>query len=193
MYPVECVARGYITGSGWKEYQQTGSVCGIELPAGLRESDKLPEPIFTPATKAEVGDHDENIDFERAVELIGDRALMEELRRVTIELYEHARDHAAERGIIIADTKFEFGSSPGRRGRARRRGADARLVAILARRRLRARPRRRRRSTSSTCATGSTSRAGTTRRPGPSCPRRSSPTPAPSTSRPTSGSPAATL
>ena len=113
MYPVECVARGYITGSGWREYQQTGSVCGIELPAGLRESDKLPEPIFTPATKAEVGAHDENIDFERSVELIGDRALMEELRRATIELYEHARDHAGERGIIIADTKFEFGSSPG--------------------------------------------------------------------------------
>jgi phosphoribosylaminoimidazole-succinocarboxamide synthase len=113
MYPVECVARGYITGSGWREYQRTGSVCGIELPEGLRESDKLPEPIFTPATKAEVGDHDENIDFDRAVEIIGDRALMEELRRATIELYEHARDHAAERGIIIADTKFEFGSSPG--------------------------------------------------------------------------------
>jgi phosphoribosylaminoimidazole-succinocarboxamide synthase len=113
MYPVECVVRGYITGSGWKEYKQSGSVCGIELPSGLQESEKLPYPIFTPATKAEVGDHDENIDFERAVEIIGDRALMEELRRASIELYEHARDHAAERGIIIADTKFEFGSSPG--------------------------------------------------------------------------------
>ena len=88
-------------------------VCGIELPEGLRESAALPEPIFTPATKAELGEHDENIDFDRAAELIGDRALMEELRRVTLELYEHARDHAAERGIIIADTKFEFGSSPG--------------------------------------------------------------------------------
>jgi phosphoribosylaminoimidazole-succinocarboxamide synthase len=113
MYPVECVARGYLSGSGWKEYRQTGAVCGIELPEGLRESDKLPEPIFTPATKAELGDHDENIDFERAAELIGDRALMEELRHVTLELYKHAADHAAERGIIIADTKFEFGSSPG--------------------------------------------------------------------------------
>jgi phosphoribosylaminoimidazole-succinocarboxamide synthase len=113
MYPVECVVRGYITGSGWKEYKQSGSVCGIELPAGLQESDKLETPIFTPATKAEVGDHDENVDFDRAAEIIGDRALMEELRRVSIELYEHARDHAAERGIIIADTKFEFGSSPG--------------------------------------------------------------------------------
>ena len=113
MYPVECVARGYITGSGWKEYQRTGSVCGIALPDGLRESEQLPEPIFTPATKAEVGEHDENIDFERAVEVIGDRALMEELRRVTLDLYEHARAHAADRGIIIADTKFEFGASPG--------------------------------------------------------------------------------
>jgi phosphoribosylaminoimidazole-succinocarboxamide synthase len=113
MYPVECVARGYITGSGWKEYQRTGSVCGIALPAGLRESERLPEAIFTPATKAEVGEHDENIDFERAVEVIGNRALMEELSRVTLDLYEHARAHAAERGIIIADTKFEFGASAG--------------------------------------------------------------------------------
>jgi phosphoribosylaminoimidazole-succinocarboxamide synthase len=113
MYPVECVVRGYITGSGWKEYKQSGSVCGIELPSGLKESEQLPYPIFTPATKAEVGDHDENIDFERAVEIIGNRPLMEELRRASIELYEHARDHAAERGIIIADTKFEFGASPG--------------------------------------------------------------------------------
>jgi phosphoribosylaminoimidazole-succinocarboxamide synthase len=113
MYPVECVARGYLSGSGWREYRETGAVCGIELPDGLRESDKLPEPIFTPATKAEIGEHDENIDFERAVELIGDRALMEGLRRATLELYEHAAVHAAARGIIIADTKFEFGSAPG--------------------------------------------------------------------------------
>ncbi len=113
MYPVECVARGYLSGSGWREYRETGAVCGIELPAGLSESEQLPEPIFTPATKAEIGEHDENIDFDRAVEVIGDRALMQELRRVTLELYEHARAHAAERGIIIADTKFEFGSSPG--------------------------------------------------------------------------------
>ncbi len=113
MYPVECVARGYLSGSGWREYRETGAVCGIELPEGLTESAQLPGPIFTPATKAELGAHDENIDFDRAAELIGDRALMEELRRVTLELYEFARDHAAERGIIIADTKFEFGSSPG--------------------------------------------------------------------------------
>jgi phosphoribosylaminoimidazole-succinocarboxamide synthase len=113
MYPVECVARGYLSGSGWREYRETGAICGIELPADLRESDRLPEPIFTPATKAELGEHDENIDFDRAAELIGDRALMSELRRITLELYEHAAAHAAERGIIIADTKFEFGASPG--------------------------------------------------------------------------------
>jgi len=113
MYPVECVVRGYITGSGWREYRESGSVCGIELPSGLSESERLPEPIFTPATKAEIGDHDENVDFERAVEIVGDRPLMEDLRRISIELYEHAAAHAAERGILIADTKFEFGASPG--------------------------------------------------------------------------------
>jgi phosphoribosylaminoimidazole-succinocarboxamide synthase len=113
MYPVECVVRGYLSGSGWREYRDSGSICGLGLPAGLVESDKLPEPIFTPATKAEVGDHDENIDFDRAAEAVGDRALMEELRRVSVELYEHAANHAAERGIILADTKFEFGASPG--------------------------------------------------------------------------------
>jgi phosphoribosylaminoimidazole-succinocarboxamide synthase len=109
MFPVECVVRGYITGSGWKDYQATGAVCGIELPGGLRESDRLPEPIFTPATKAEIGDHDENVDFDRAAEILGDRAALEELRRLSIELYSFAADHARERGIILADTKFEFG------------------------------------------------------------------------------------
>jgi phosphoribosylaminoimidazole-succinocarboxamide synthase len=113
MYPVECVVRGYLSGSGWREYRESGSVCGIDLPDGLRESDRLPEPIFTPATKADVGDHDENIDFERACEIVGSRPLMEELRRISIELYTRASDHAAERGIILADTKFELGSSPG--------------------------------------------------------------------------------
>jgi phosphoribosylaminoimidazole-succinocarboxamide synthase len=113
MYPVECVVRGYLSGSGWREYRETGAVCGITLPEGLTESDKLPEPIFTPATKAELGDHDENIDFDRAAEIIGDRPLMEELRRISIEIYQRAADHAAERGIILADTKFEFGASPG--------------------------------------------------------------------------------
>ena len=109
MFPVECVARGYITGSGWKDYQATGAVCGIELPEGLSESERLPEPIFTPATKAELGDHDENVDFDRAAEILGDRPLLEELRRLTLELYSLAADHARERGIILADTKFEFG------------------------------------------------------------------------------------
>jgi phosphoribosylaminoimidazole-succinocarboxamide synthase len=113
MYPVECVVRGYLSGSGWREYRETGAVCGIELPEGMRESEKLPEPIFTPATKAELGDHDENIDFDRAAEIIGSRPLMEELRRVSIEIYRRGADHAAERGIILADTKFEFGSSAG--------------------------------------------------------------------------------
>jgi len=109
MVPVECVVRGYITGSGWKDYQSTGAVCGIDLPGGLRESEQLPEPIFTPATKAEVGDHDENVDFERAAEIVGDRALLEELRRLSIAIYELGATHARERGIILADTKFEFG------------------------------------------------------------------------------------
>ncbi len=113
MYPVECVVRGYLSGSGWKEYKKSQSVCGIDLPSGLQESDQLPEPIFTPATKAEIGEHDENIDFDRACEIVGSRALMEELRRVSIDLYEHARSHAFERGIILADTKFEFGSTAG--------------------------------------------------------------------------------
>src|SRR5216110_3661878 len=86
MLPLECVVRGYITGSGWKDYLASGAVCGHELPEGLQESDRLPEPIFTPATKAEIGDHDENVDFERAAEIVGNRPLMEELRRVSVEL-----------------------------------------------------------------------------------------------------------
>jgi phosphoribosylaminoimidazole-succinocarboxamide synthase len=113
MYPVECVVRGYLTGSGWKEYKESGAVCGIELPPNLLESDKLPEPIFTPATKAEIGDHDENVDFSRAAEIIGDQALLEELRRVSIEVYERGAEQAAKHGIILADTKFEFGKDAG--------------------------------------------------------------------------------
>jgi phosphoribosylaminoimidazole-succinocarboxamide synthase len=108
MLPVEAVVRGYITGSGWRDYQQTGTVSGIELPEALSESDQLPEPIFTPSTKADLG-HDEAIDFERAAELIGDRELAEKLRTVSIALYQHAAEHARKRGIILADTKFEFG------------------------------------------------------------------------------------
>ena len=112
MAQVECVVRGYITGSGWKDYQSTGAVCGIELPSGLQESEQLPEPIFTPATKAAVGDHDENVDFDRAAEILGDRPLLEELRRLSLALYEFGAAHARERGIILADTKFEFGRRP---------------------------------------------------------------------------------
>jgi phosphoribosylaminoimidazole-succinocarboxamide synthase len=108
MLPVECVVRGYLSGSGWKDYQSTGSVSGIELPPGLRESDQLPEPIFTPSTKAAVG-HDEAIDFDGAVKLIGDPELAERVRDVSIAVYRHAADHARERGIILADTKFELG------------------------------------------------------------------------------------
>jgi phosphoribosylaminoimidazole-succinocarboxamide synthase len=108
MLPVECVVRGYLSGSGWKDYQATGAVCGIELPGGLRDSDRLPEPIFTPSTKADVG-HDENIDFEGAVELLGDRQMAERLRDVAIAVYRHAAEHARTRGIILADTKFELG------------------------------------------------------------------------------------
>ena len=108
MLPVECVVRGYITGSGWKDYQATGTVSGIELPPGLQESERLPTPIFTPSTKAEVG-HDETIDFDRAAELVGDRELMTRVRDVSVALYEFAADHARERGVILADTKFELG------------------------------------------------------------------------------------
>lgn len=111
MIDIECVARGYLAGSGWKEYQQLGSVCGIPLPSGLRESDRLPEPIFTPATKAQSG-HDENISFETVVGLIGTE-LAETLSRLTLAIYQAASDYALERGIIIADTKFEFGFADG--------------------------------------------------------------------------------
>jgi phosphoribosylaminoimidazole-succinocarboxamide synthase len=105
--PIECVVRGYISGSGWKDYQKTGGICGIPLPAGLRESDRLPEPIFTPSTKATTG-HDENISFEETVARIG-LPLAEQLRATSLTLYQRAAEHAAARGIIIADTKFEFG------------------------------------------------------------------------------------
>jgi phosphoribosylaminoimidazole-succinocarboxamide synthase len=109
--PVEAVVRGYLAGSGWQEYQASRSVCGVALPEGLRNASKLPEPIFTPAAKAAVGEHDENITYERVVEMIG-AGLAEKIRTISIALYETARDIAAEKGIIIADTKFEFGLDP---------------------------------------------------------------------------------
>lgn len=113
MFPAECIVRGYLTGSGLKDYQKTGAVCGIELPEGLVNASKLPEPIFTPSTKAEIGDHDENISFERCVELMGEDVATQ-LRDLTLAVYTKASEHAAERGIIIADTKFEFGMVDGK-------------------------------------------------------------------------------
>jgi phosphoribosylaminoimidazole-succinocarboxamide synthase len=107
MLPVECVVRGYLSGSGWSDYRRCGSVCGIRLPEGLKESDRLPEPIFTPSTKAEAG-HDENISFETAVSLLGE-SLARRVRELTLSVYNYAADYALQRGILIADTKFEFG------------------------------------------------------------------------------------
>lgn len=106
--PVECIVRGYISGSGWKEYQNFGSICGIPLPDGLKESDQLPETLFTPSTKAELGDHDENITFAETIRLCGQQ-VAEQIREVSIAIYERARAFARDKGIIIADTKFEFG------------------------------------------------------------------------------------
>jgi phosphoribosylaminoimidazole-succinocarboxamide synthase len=108
MFPVECVVRGYISGSGWKDYQQTGAICGITLPAGLRESDRLPEPIFTPAAKINTGGHDENISFDTVVQTVG-TAHADALRALTLDIYDQAAKHAASKGLILADTKFEFG------------------------------------------------------------------------------------
>ena len=108
MYPVECVVRGYIAGSGYKEYLATGEICGLKLPSGLKDSDKLPEPIFTPAFKADVGDHDQNIDFEKVVELVGED-VAQKLRSTSIEIYNQASDIAMQAGLVLADTKFEFG------------------------------------------------------------------------------------
>ncbi len=116
--PIEAIVRGYLIGSGWNDYRRSGRVCGIPLPAGLRQAEELPEPIFTPSTKAEIGRHDENISFDRSVELVGGE-LAEKVRATAISIYRHAADYARGRGIIIADTKFEFGL-----------GAEGRLVLI---------------------------------------------------------------
>jgi phosphoribosylaminoimidazole-succinocarboxamide synthase len=112
MFPIECVVRGYLAGSGWAEYQKTGTVCGIELPAGLSEGDKLPEPIFTPAFKAPLGEHDENITFEKMAEIVGDADAVE-LRAASLRIFMTASAIAEERGVLLADTKFEFGRDPG--------------------------------------------------------------------------------
>lgn len=112
VFPVECVVRGYLVGSGWKEYQRYGTVCGLKLPDGLEEASRLPEPIFTPATKAEIGDHDENIPFERMVEIVGHETATT-LRELSLKVYSYGLDHATKRGLILADTKFEFGTCDG--------------------------------------------------------------------------------
>ncbi len=189
MLPVECVVRGYITGSGWKDYQATGSVSGIELPGGLRESERLPEPIFTPSTKADEG-HDEAIDLERACELVGDRELMVRVRDVSLELYSFAAEHARDNGVILADTKFEFGLDD-----------DGQLVVgdeVLTpdssrywpARRLRGRALASRASTSSTCATGRPPADGTSFRRRLRSRMTWSPGRARATCRPMSSSPA---
>lgn len=128
--PIECVVRGYLEGSGWKEYQASGSVCGVRLPAGLRQCDKLPEPIFTPATKEEMGKHDENVSFERASHLVGE-SLMRRLRDLSLAIYTMAASHAQERGIIIADTKFEFGQLGTSALRAEPSPADPHSVILI--------------------------------------------------------------
>jgi len=111
MYPVECVVRAYLSGSGYKEYLASGSICGISLPAGLKSGDKLPEPIFTPAYKADLGDHDENISFEKVIELVGEE-VANNLKRVSLEIFNRASEIASSAGLILADTKFEFGKDP---------------------------------------------------------------------------------
>ena len=113
MIPIECIVRGYLTGSGFKDYQKTGSVCGIELPSGLQNSAKLPQTLFTPSTKAEIGDHDENISFERCCEIVGED-IAAQIRDLSLKIYKAAAEYAATRGIIIADTKFEFGVIDGK-------------------------------------------------------------------------------
>ncbi len=128
-FPVECVARGYLSGSGWKEYQQTGKVCGITLPSGLRESDRLPEPIFTPATKAESG-HDVNISEEEAGAIVG-HDIIAKLKALTLEIYQRGAAHAESKGIIVADTKFEFGLAPAMPSRRSAAGAEEDEIVLI--------------------------------------------------------------
>jgi phosphoribosylaminoimidazole-succinocarboxamide synthase len=113
LIPIECIVRGYISGSGWKDYQKTGSICGIELPSGMVESEKLSEPIFTPSTKAEIGDHDENISAEKAIEIVGEE-VFNEIKNATLKIYNAAYEYAYSKGIILADTKMEFGILDGK-------------------------------------------------------------------------------
>ncbi len=176
--PIECVARGFLSGSGWKDYQATGEVCGHRLPAGLKESDRLPQPIFTPATKAETG-HDINISEAEASRIVG-TDVFERVRDLTLRLYAEGAAHAESCGIIVADTKFEFGLLPGdprpaaRTRRADRRSAHAGLVAVLAAGFVHSRADRNRASTSSSSATTSSTSAGTSSPRCPPCPTTSS-------------------
>ena len=170
MEPIECVARGYVSGSGWKDYKKTGAICGIPLPAGLLESDKLPEPIFTPATKAESG-HDENISFEAAAQIIG-RQTAALLRDLTLRIYSKAAEYAESRGIILADTKFEFGWTFGRMQICCSPTKYSRPIRPASGRATNTRPADRRNpSTSSSCATISKRSTGTNNRPRLPCPQ----------------------
>ena len=185
--PIECVVRGYISGSGWKDYQKTGAICGIPLPPGLRESDRLPEPIFTPSTKATTG-HDENISFDETVSRIG-KPLADRLRKTSLTLYKRAAEHAAERGIIIADTKFEFGLL-GDELIWIDEALDARFFAILAVGGIRARAVRSLLLTSNLSATTSNESDGISNRRRPRCQRTSWPAQEISTEKHINASPA---
>ncbi len=193
MFPVECVARGYLSGSGWKDYQATGAICGIPLPAGLRESDKLPEPIFTPAAKINTGGHDENISFDTVVDTVGAEHA-DALRDLTLAIYAKASAHAGQQGRHPRRHQVRVRPDLMRRQahHPRRRSPHARLQPLLARRQLRARRPAPPASTSSTSATTSSRSTGTSRPPRRPCPMTSSPEPAPNTCRPSPCSPAAT-
>jgi phosphoribosylaminoimidazole-succinocarboxamide synthase len=181
--PVEAIVRGYLVGSGWKDYQKEGAVCGIPLPTGLQLAEQLPMPLYTPSTKAEVGEHDENIDFQQTVELMGAK-LAEQVRDVTLHIYREARDYAAGRGIIIADTKFEFGLD----GKGNMVIIDEALTPS-GHSTATAPASTHRASTSSSYATTSRRSTGTRRRPARSCPRRSCARPPRSTSKRSAASP----
>ena len=186
--PVEVIVRGYVSGSGWKDYRRTGAICGIRLPEGLRESDRLPAPIFTPSTKAEVG-HDENIGFDAMVELVGG-PLAEQVRDVALALYSRGAAIAEKAGILLADTKFELGTGARhRRADPDRRGHDARLQPLLGRRRRTSRGAPRPASTSNPSATGWKPSRGTRPIRDPSCRPRSWPGRASAMWRRSSGSP----
>ena len=190
--------RGYLAGSGWLDYKHARAISGVEPARRPAPGDRLPAPIFTPSTKAELGTHDQNISFDEMIdrlvpiaddlEMAG--ALAERIRSIALALYGYGAAIVARAGILLADTKFEFGLAGQRRAAPDRRGDDARFVALLERRGLRARPGPGRATTSSSSATGSRRSPGTRRRRAPSCRPRSWPGPASATSRPTNGSPA---